>query len=166
MAQESHDNGAYQMITPPNLLKAKVGTGGAGGIDPDLIKRAEGVVDGMADDFEESVTVEVARMMKLSLDLEMDPVKAAKICKKVRQIGHDLRGQGATYGYDLISDAAESLFDYTERLSDSSKLNADVIRAHADAMRAIIKNKVKGKGGKVGSDLVDSLLALVERMTG
>jgi hypothetical protein len=40
MAEKSQGNGDYQLITPPNLLKAKVGSGGTGGIDPDLIKRA------------------------------------------------------------------------------------------------------------------------------
>lgn len=166
MTEESHGNGAYQMITPPNLLKSKVGTGGATGIDPDLIKRAESVLDGMGDEFEETVTIEIARMMKLAMDLESDSTKADRILRKVRNSAHDLRGQGATYGYELISDAAQSLYVYAENLAEPAKLNPDVIRAHADAMRAIIKNKVKGSGGGVGGDLVKSLEALVERMTG
>jgi len=166
MAEESQGNGAYQLITPPNLLKAKVGTGGVGGIDPDLIKRAEDVIDTMSDEFAESVTREIMRLMKLAMDLENDPAKAEKILKKVRRVGHDLRGQGATYNYDLISDVAASLYRYTERLSGSAALNGEVIRAHADAMRAIIKNQVKGNGGEVGVDLVKSLDALVDRMSG
>jgi len=40
-----------------------------------------------------------------------------------------------------------------------------VLRAHADAMRAVIKNHVKGDGGTVGAELVESLDKLVERMT-
>lgn len=40
MAQNDSENGAYQLITPPNLLKAKVSTGDEGGINPDLIKQA------------------------------------------------------------------------------------------------------------------------------
>lgn len=38
MAEKGQENGAYQLITPPNLLKAKVGKGGMGRIDPDLIQ--------------------------------------------------------------------------------------------------------------------------------
>jgi hypothetical protein len=33
-------------------------------------------------------------------------------------------------------------------------------------MRAVVKNDVKGDGGKVGIDLVKSLEALVSRMAG
>ena len=166
MAGDSQGNGDYQLITPPNLLKAKVGNGGAGGIDPDLVKHAESVIGTMGDEFAGSVELETARIMKLAMDLEADPAKAPKIQTKIRRISHDLRGQGATYGYDIISDVAECLYTYTDSLASSADLNADVLRAHADAMRAVVKNEVKGDGGEVGLDLVKSLEALVARMTG
>jgi len=53
---------------------------------------------------------------------------------------------------------------YIQELDDPESLKGDVIRAHADAMRAIIKNKVKGDGGVVGTELVTSLEKLVDRM--
>ena len=166
MAEKGQENGAYQLITPPNLLKAKVGKGGMGRIDPDLIKHAETVVDSLGNEFAETVSREILHVMELAMDLETDPAKAADIRKNIRRVAHDLRGQGATYGYDLISDVAECLFQYTDRLSSAAELNPEVLRAHADAMRAIIKNDVKGDGGVVGIDLVASLDALVLRMTG
>ena len=166
MAADGHGNGAYQLITPPNLLKAKVGTGGVSGIDPDLIKQAESVLDNMSGEFADSVGLEIARLMKLALDLEGDPSKSEKVMKRARRVGHELRGQGATYGYDLISEVAASLFRYTERLYSHVELSPEVIRAHADAMRAIIKNDVKGDGGPIGTDLVKSLEDLVDRMSG
>ena len=166
MAQNGSENGAYQLITPPNLLKAKVSAGDGGGIDPDLIKQAESVIDSMSGEFAESVGHEIARLMKLALDLEEDMAQAEKVMKKVRSVGHELRGQGATYDYPLISDVAASLFRYTERLYSHVELSADVLRAHADAMRAVIKNDVRGDGGAVGADLVQSLEALVDRMSG
>ena len=116
MAQNGSENGAYQLITPPNLLKANVSTCDGGGIDPDLIKQAESVIDSMSGEFAESVGHEIARLMKLALDLEEDMAQAEKVMKKVRSVGHELHGQGATYDYPLISDVAASLFRYTERL--------------------------------------------------
>jgi hypothetical protein len=44
------------LITPPNLLKAKVDKGGMGRIDPDLIKHAETVVDSLDNEFAEMVS--------------------------------------------------------------------------------------------------------------
>ncbi|MEP4377464.1 MAG: hypothetical protein ABJ215_13550 [Alphaproteobacteria bacterium] len=166
MAEESHQNGAYQLITPPNLLKAKVGKGGMGGIDPDLIKHAETVIGAMGDEFAETVSNEILRVLELAMDLEAAPDEAESVMKKVRKVANELRGQGGTYGYDLISDVSDCLFRYTDRLSSAAELNPDVLRAHADAMRAVVKNDVRGDGGQVGIDLVESLKALVARMTG
>lgn len=166
MAQESQGNGQYQLITPPNLLKAKVGKGGVGGIDPELIKNAESVIDTMGVEFAGSVELETARIMKLAMDYEAEPGKAAKIQKKIVRVAHDLRGQGATYGYSIVSDISESLFRYANGLSSAADMNAGVLRAHADAMRAVVKNGVKGDGGPVGIDLVKSLEALASRMKG
>jgi chemotaxis protein histidine kinase CheA len=166
MADEGQENGAYQLITPPNLLKAKVGKGGPGGIDPDLIRHAETVIDSMVDEFSETVSREILHVMELAMDLESDPAKASEILKDIRRVSHDLRGQGATYGYDLITEVAECLFRYTSLLSNATALNPDVLRAHADAMRAVVKNDVKGDGGAIGIDLVASLDALISRMTG
>ena len=166
MAEKGQENGAYQLIKPPNILKAKVGATGVDGIDPELIKRAEGVVDTMSAEFADSVSLEITELMQLAMDLEDDPSTAELVLKKARRIRHDLRGQGATYSYDLISDVASSLFRYTECISSFTKLNPDVLRAHADAMRAVIKNQVKGDGGEIGIDLVKSLESLVGRMSG
>lgn len=41
-----------------------------------------------------------------------------------------------------------------------------MLRTHADAMCAVVKNDVKGDGGAIGVDLVASLDTLVSRMTG
>lgn len=45
-------------------------------------------------------------------------------------------------------------------------MSGEVLRAHADPLRAVIKNQVKGDGGGVGNDLVYSLEKLVDRMIG
>ena len=92
MAQNDSENGAYQLITPPNLLKAKVSTGDRGGINPDLIKQADSDIDLMSGEVAESVGHEIARLMKLALDLEEDMAQAEKVMKKVRSVGHELRG--------------------------------------------------------------------------
>jgi len=73
MSDNSHNNGAYQLITPPNLLKAKVGGLGGGGIDVDAIRQASSAIEIMAGDFEERVALDVTMIMKLSHDLDADP---------------------------------------------------------------------------------------------
>lgn len=166
MPDDGHNNGAYQLITPPNLLKVKVGGGGAGGkgVDIDAIRQAASAIEVMAGDFEERVTLDVAMIMQLSHDLDSDPSRALKIGTKLSRIGLEMSGQGETYGFELISEVGASLCRYIQELENPVVLKGDVIRAHADAMRAIIKNRVKGDGGVVGTELVTSLEQLVDRM--
>ncbi len=164
MSDNSHNNGAYQLITPPNLLKAKVGGLGGGGIDVDAIRQASSAIEIMAGDFEERVALDVTMIMKLSHDLDEDPSRAAKIGDKLSRIGLEMSCQGETFGFELISGLGASMCRYIQELGDPESLKGDVIRAHADAMRAIIKNKVKGDGGVVGTELVTSLEKLVDRM--
>ena len=167
MAEDGHSNGDYQLITPPNLLKAKVGGGGvAKGVDVDAVHQASSAIASMADDFADRVSLEIAMVMKLSHDLEDDPSRAMKIGFKICRIAREVGDQGETFGFDLISEVSLSLTNYISNLSEPDLLNGDVVRAHADAMRAVIKNKVKGDGGPVGVELVQSLNKLVARMTG
>jgi hypothetical protein len=91
MAEESHGNGAYQLITPPNMLKAKVnpGPGGGGsGTDTSVIELATNAIESLADDFTERVTLDTAMLMKLFHDLDDDPSKAGKIAARVERIGY------------------------------------------------------------------------------
>lgn len=164
MPDDGHNNGAYQLITPPNLLKVKVGGGGSTGIDVDAIRQASSAIEVMAGDFEERVELDVAMIMKLSHDLDSDPSRAAKLGAKLSRIGLEMGGQGETYGFELISEVGASMCRYISELETPEGLNGEVVRAHADAMRAIIKNKVKGDGGVVGAELVTSLEKLVDRM--
>lgn len=166
MAEDGHNNGHYQLITPPNLLKVKVGGGGgaAKGIDLDAVHQASSAIASMADDFADRVALEITMILKLSHDLDDDPSRASKIGSKIARIAREVGDQGETFGFALISEIGSSLTSYIDGLSSPERLNSEVVRAHADAMRAVIKNKVKGDGGPVGVELVESLEQLVNRM--
>lgn len=165
MAKESRGNGSYELINPPNLLKAKVGNGAGGGFDPTLLSRAEKAITSLKDDFEALVLAEAAKLTELSDELGADRAKAEKIGAKAFVVGHDIGGQGATFGYDLVTEIGLSLCRYIERIGWPGDLNADVLRAHADALRAVVGNRVNGHGGKAGASLVEGLRVLVDRMT-
>lgn len=166
MAEDGHNNGDYQLITPPNILKAKVSGGEGGkGVDVAAIHEASSAIAYMADEYEDRVALEITMMVKLSHDLDNDPSRAAKIGSKIARIAREVGGQGETFGFHLISEIASSLSGYIDGLREPELLNGEVLRAHADAMRAVIKNKVKGEGGPVGTELVESLTYLVKRMS-
>jgi hypothetical protein len=99
MADQSQGgNGTYQLINPPNMLKVKVGDADGFGIDPEMIRRAEHVLNGLEDEFEERITLELARLTKLASDLDADTSKADRIARKTQKMCREIQGQGQTCG--------------------------------------------------------------------
>lgn len=69
------------------------------------------------------------------------------------RIAHDMKGQGATFGYDLITDIGNHLCRYIERQEKFEKIEMDVIKIHVDALRQIIDQKLIADGGQIGQTL-------------
>lgn len=69
------------------------------------------------------------------------------------RIAHDMKGQGATFGYDLVTDIGNHLCRYIERQEKFDKLQMDAIETHIKALRQIIEHKLTADGGAEGQDL-------------
>lgn len=160
--QKSSGNGAYQIITPPNTLKAKVGPGK--GVDPKMLERAQSVVDSLAGDFEARAVAEASQILQLADRLGQDGNDAR--VADIARIGHELKGQGGTFDYPLISKIGASLCRYMESVPDAGHVDPEIVRAHANALRAMAGNKVTGDGGALEQELISELDRLLEKAIG
>ena len=79
-----------------------------------------------------------------------DPDKAIVAIHKV---AHELKGQGATFGYPLISLFGNSLYKFTKPHIPVKASHSEILKAHADAIRVVITQKISGDGGAVGKEL-------------
>lgn len=152
-------NGAYQMITPPNKLKAKVGPGK--GIDSKMLERAQALVDSMAGDFEMRAVDEASHILTLADMAESDDGEECVV--DIFRIGHELKGQGGTFGYPLISKIGGSLCRYIESVADHKRVDLGIVRAHALALRAVASNKITGDGGPVEKQVLGELNRLLAK---
>ncbi len=150
-----------EIIDPPNHLKAKVGPGT--GIDPKLLADAEAAVEEMAADYVNWVQDDIAKLQATLDKVEADPGSADAAYEEMFNISHDVKGQGGTFGYPLITRIGNSLCRYVEAFEDRSKIDPAICGAHINAMRAVITNKVAGDGGKLGAQLVTGLDAVVAK---
>lgn len=161
MSSAPKDNGTYQLITPPNTLKERVGAGK--GIDAALVERASAAVDKMHDNFVQKVSLAIDDIAAQMADAAgasgngSDPITA--IC----QISRDLQMQGAAFGYPMISDVFGSLGGYVEKLQQPGDLDAVIVEAHTDAVRSVVAHEIEDDGGSVGQDIVASLRELVDK---
>ena len=74
----------------------------------------------------------------------------------------ELKGQGGGFGYDLITAVGDLLNKFMEGRESVEGKDFEIIAAHIDAMQAVIRDRIKGNGGKVGMKIVEGLHLLVQ----
>ena len=85
------------------------------------------------------------------------PGSRRKHLEEINLLAHELRGQGGTFGYPLISVLGKMLYDATRRGCREDDNGVEIVKAHFDSMRAIIRDKFSSDGGEVGRALLKSL---------
>ncbi len=143
-----------RFINPPNLLKKKVGSGG---IDQAYIENAERIIATSKLDF-----IPYAEQFLKELNTALKAVSKAEksfdearddIIKPVMQ----LKAGGGMFGYELITHVSDILLEYLDTIREINDDTQTIFNAHENALRVIIKNKLKGDGGAEGYKLANEL---------
>lgn len=168
MSKPASDN-SYEVIEHANPLRGKVGPPQAP--DPDLIARAEAAIHDMADDYLGWVMDDLTTLEAKVAEFVAAPdaARRAEALSAVYGVAHDIKGQGSTFEFALVTGVAGSLCRYLERTDELRKaangITADqeIVAAHVAALRAVIRHGVKGDGGALGQQVMDGLAKAVER---
>ncbi|MBK5910202.1 hypothetical protein CCR85_01680 [Rhodothalassium salexigens] len=149
-----------------NRLKEKtLGLGGGtGAVSDEALRRAQEALESMAEDYPDWVNGLVTELANYHGRCVDTPERRHEIFAEIHSIAHDMQGQGGTFGYPLISSFAESLHSFTVPTKNEITDNMiELVKAHIDAMRAVIRGRVSGDGGKIGAELQGSLNEAIER---
>src|SRR5690242_19417639 len=123
-----------EIFMPPNMLKAKMGSGG---IDAAAIARAEAAVEEIRSDIPAWMQADVEKLTQRHS--EFVAAKTPELRTALHRAAHDVKGQAATLGYPLAARAAASLCD----LLNSELRPAALVAAHVDAIRLIVRDSVQ-----------------------
>ena len=157
MSDEKH-----QVIHVPNTLRAKVGSGTS--IDPALIEQAEAAVQNMSGNFREWAQEDLIKLQALVDDTKNQTANLHDHYESIFDIVHDLKGQGGTFGYTLITMVGDSLNKFLEGRKESTLDQLPVIIAHVEALKAIMAHDVKGSDNAIGQQIVTGLHQLVQKV--
>jgi chemotaxis protein histidine kinase CheA len=151
------DRPDVQVIKPPNtLLKAKTGSGK---VAPDMeaIERAEAAIQNIGDDFANWAQSDLDELDKALAAARRNPSQQEEYITEIFRRAMELKGQGGSFGYELISQVGESLKVFTENRSEANPRDVEIIAAHVDAMRRVMVDDIKGDGGDIGRAIVAGL---------
>ncbi|MEM1138449.1 MAG: hypothetical protein AAGH45_01095 [Pseudomonadota bacterium] len=150
-----------------NRLKDK--TGGVGGgsldIDKEALEKAQAAFETVAEDYPDWVMGNIKTLIDHHTDLHgaAEGHDRERIYTKVRELTHDMRGQGGTFGYPLITNFADSLYGFVGPNAGTSDNHLEIIKSHIDAMNVVIRERIKGDGGEEGAVLATNLKQAIEK---
>jgi HPt (histidine-containing phosphotransfer) domain-containing protein len=150
-----------------NQLKEKAaGLGAAGGaaqISAQALAAAEAEFARMSEDYPDWVQGHLQRLYEQHKACVERPELRHQHFKQLNEIAHDMKGQGGTFGFPLISQFADSLYGFTRPREEYANAEVDLVKAHIDAMNAVVKGRIKGPGGAIGQQLSETLAKAIER---
>ncbi|MBT4889614.1 MAG: phosphorelay protein, partial [Rhodospirillales bacterium] len=75
----------------------------------------------------------------------------------------DMKGQGGTFGYKLMTTVLDYLCTYLERQEVMSNDGLDVIQLHIEAAKTIINNRLTEDGGETGDQILLGLQKMINK---
>jgi chemotaxis protein histidine kinase CheA len=152
-----------QFIRAPNTLrKAKSGKG-PGKLDPQLLARAEKAVVEMEQEYARWAGEDINLMESIIENIKQSRGKDQGLIRDLYRHAFDMKGQGGSFGYQMVTQIAGSLTDFLESRSILKAIDMEACTAHVSAMRAVFAQDVRDDGGPTGIALLDGLKQLVAK---
>lgn len=118
------------------------------------MRQAEQVVERLTGDYLARAAADLDRLELALRDMERrEPVAVAMALS----ILHDIKGQGTTFGFPLVTAIAELMFDYLKSRPSAEACDGAVTAAHLKALRTIVQNQIAGDGGTLGAAVLKEL---------
>jgi len=126
-----------------------------------VLARAQAAVADLAKNFAEQAVVDLDTCDAFLKTAREQPALRADSIKEIYGIAHNLKGQGSSFGYPLITRIGQSLCLMTRPARAFSDADLGIMQGHLDAIRLILAKEIKGEGGAVGDKLAARLETLV-----
>lgn len=144
-----------EIITPPNVLKAKLG-GPLNINSAEAIARAERALENLSHEFQDWLDEEIGRV-EAAWEQSKNLSDRENQLTSVYGASHDLKGLATTYGYPLITRYANSLCKLLGTEEARAKAPAQLIEAHVKACRTAMRQNIKAPDHPIGVALAVEL---------
>ena len=125
-------------------------------IDEAAIERAEAALAAMSGSFQDWIEEEISLLNEAREALRAKGLTAEAI-DRFSQRAHDLKGQGTTLNFPFVTKIAELLCKLCEHLPEPNDLPLSLVDAHVDAIRAVVRDGIKGDSHATSKTVVGEL---------
>lgn len=152
----------HEIINPPNTLKGKVSYS-PNGVDLDMLEKAEQIIASLQGNYLEWVVEDLNRL-QAAYERALADGDRTEAMKEIFHIAHDVKGQGGSFGYHLMTAIGNQLCRFVEAREECGAAELDVIKLHIDAMRLVIAERLEGTGGTGGERMLAGLQAVIAKV--
>ncbi len=157
----------FYLFRLPNRLREKVGGAGLnerGMLPLDTLDEADDILQRNSFEFHDWALDYLSVMSRIcDKALELPEQRRRKPFEKINEIAHELRGQGGTFGYPLITAVGKMLYEITGFSCSVDETAIRIVKAHIDTMRVVFRDKVTGDGEEVGRELMKALIQVIRK---
>lgn len=130
-----------------------------------VLARAQAAVEDLAKDYTTWARADVDRGRKALEAALADSAQRARHVEDLFRVAHDLKGQGTSFGYPLVTRIADSLCRLTrDRKLSYEDRHLDLAKSHLDAAQLVLTKEIKGEGGQIGAELCAKLQKRVDEI--
>ena len=145
-----------EFMRPPNYLKQKVGSGGLG---EDVLNKAQKLLENNSVDFlplGETYLESLKRGIEKNKNAQATEDKEYLISLMIYP-AMQLKANGGMFHYPMITAIADKLIQFLEVIDKADIEAMQIALAFHASMRAVLRGKIHGKGGKYGTQLLQAL---------
>ncbi|MEX2642825.1 MAG: Hpt domain-containing protein [Acetobacterales bacterium] len=164
MASQNATVKTGDVLEPSEDLKRKVRVGGPGAVDDLVLQRAEKVVEDMAEDYLEWVKGDLTNLQKAIESAASEPEAWRSHVDDAFHVAHDMKGQGGSFNYMLVTAIAKQLCEFLESVEKFGAKETATAKLHVDALRLVLGKRLTGDGGKVGRQLLGGLGMVIKKI--
>lgn len=154
---------APEFISPPSTLKGKAPMTNDG-VDLEALERAEQVIAGLQDSYLDWVQDDLTNLYAAYEKASAEPSQRQVQMEEVFRIAHDVKGQGGSFDYPLMTIIANHLCRFLEHSDEISVSDLQVVKLHIDSMKVVIARRMEGDGGEPGNQLIGGLEAVLAKI--
>ena len=119
--------------------------------------------DELRDLYFENAQKDVADLKALVEQVKADAAAWPEAGTGMREIAHNVKGQGSSFGYPLMTRVGDSFHRLVKALESVDEAKLKLLEAHVTTLQTVLEKDIRGSGGDVGAALSERLEGLVDK---